>query len=209
MPSRATDTARPYRGVSAEQRRTDRRARLLEAGLQLLGTVGWEQTSMTAVCAEARLTERYFYESFRNREALLLAVLDGIAEESRRAIVAALREHPEDPEAAVRASIEAFVDLLTVDPRKGRAAMIEAAAAPPLRRRRQELLHEFATLIVAENRQLFGAAALEPPRAEIQAVVFVGGIAELFAVWIAGDLVATREQIVDAAADLFAATAHS
>ena len=26
---------------------------------------------MTAVCTQARLTERYFYESFRNRDALL------------------------------------------------------------------------------------------------------------------------------------------
>ena len=75
----AAARSRRYRGVSGDERRADRRRRLLEAGLQLLGTVGWEQTTMTAVCAEARLTERYFYESFRNREQLLLAVLDGIA----------------------------------------------------------------------------------------------------------------------------------
>ncbi len=177
--------------------------------MELLGTVGYEQTTMTAVCAQARLTERYFYESFRNRDALLLAVLDGIAEQSRLAIVAALSAHRGDTEAAVRASVEAFVDGLAADPRKARVVMAEAVAAPPLRHRRSELLQEFARLIVAQNRRLYGEAAHAEPQATIRAVLFVGGAAELFARWFAGDLVATREQIVDGALGLFEATAHA
>jgi AcrR family transcriptional regulator len=201
--------ARRYRGVSGEQRRAARRARLLEAGLELIGTLGWEQTTMTAVCAEARLTERYFYESFRNREDLLLAVLDAVAEEIRLAIVAALRAEPSDAEAAVRAAVEAFVDALTGDPRRGRLTMVEAVAAPPLRRRRSELLREFATLIVAQNRRLYGRTALEGPQAEISAILYVGGVAELFTVWLSGELAVSRDQVVDAAVGLFAAAAHS
>ena len=86
---------------------------------------------MTAVCTQARLTERYFYESFRNRDALLLAVLDGIAEQARLAIVAALSAHRDDTEAAVRASVEAFVDVLLADPRKARLAMAERLRPHP------------------------------------------------------------------------------
>ncbi|MGH7750546.1 MAG: TetR family transcriptional regulator, partial [Candidatus Dormibacteria bacterium] len=73
---------RSYRGVSAEQRHLERRERLLDAGLDLLGTEGWARTTVTAICARARLTERYFYQSFPGREQLLLAVFDRIAGEA-------------------------------------------------------------------------------------------------------------------------------
>lgn len=205
----ARSTTRSYGGVSAEQRRTGRRERLLDAGLALLGTVGWEQTTMTAVCAEAKLTERYFYESFRNRDELLLAVLDRTAERLRLAIVAALHSTPDDAGAAVRRAVDAFVDVLVDDPRAARVVLVESVAAPPLRRRRGELVRDFATRIVAQNRQLFGPTALPSPQAEIQALLYVGGAAELFAAWFTGALDATREQVVDAAVALFGASAHS
>lgn len=204
----ASSTARTYAGVSADQRRADRRARLIAAGLEVLGTRGWEQTTMTAVCAEAKLTERYFYESFRNREQLLAAVLDDVAEQLRLAIVAALRAEPGNARVAIRGAGDAFVDVLLEDPRKARVTMVEAVAAPPLRRRRAELVREFATLIVVQNRRLFGDAALPPPQAEIQALLYVGGVAELFSVWLGGELDADREQVVDAAVALFDAAAH-
>ena len=50
--------ARQYRGRSSEERAAERRARLLEAGLQVFGTVGGDKATMTAICAEAKLTER-------------------------------------------------------------------------------------------------------------------------------------------------------
>src|SRR5690606_10242976 len=86
---------RPYRGRSAPSRRADRRKKLLEAGLDLLASRGWRGATMTAICANANLTERYFYESFRNRDELLVTVIDGIADEIRTVTLAAM-------EAAVR-----------------------------------------------------------------------------------------------------------
>ncbi|HWC84513.1 MAG TPA: TetR/AcrR family transcriptional regulator [Pseudonocardiaceae bacterium] len=201
-------SARTYRGVSAEERKAERREKLLAAGLEVLGTLGWERTTMTAVCAEARLTERYFYESFSGREELLVAVADQVAVEARAAVLAALRAAPAQPRAAAREAIAAFVGLFEADPRKGRVAILESAAAPPMRRRRQELLREFTRLIVDEGHALFGAAALPPPWDEINALLFAGGLAELVAAWLTGEIDATTEQIIDAAADQFAATAH-
>ncbi len=213
MAGMATATTRPYGGVSADERRLARRGRLLDAGLALLGTGGWEQTTMTAVCSAAKLTERYFYESFRNRDELLLAVLDRTAEQIRLAIVAALRppagEGFVDATTAVRSAVDAFVDVLVDDPRVARVVLVEAVASPTLRQRRGRLVRDFATRIVVQNRQLFGAAALPSPQAEIQALLYVGGAAELFAAWFTGALDASREQVVDAAVALFGASAHS
>jgi AcrR family transcriptional regulator len=204
MPS----TTRPYRGVSAEDRRAQRRTRLIAAGLDLLGTVGWEQTTMTAVCGRAKLTERYFYEHFSGRDQLLLAVVDQVAEEAKATITAALASAPREPRAAATATITAFVDFITDDPRKGRAALVESAAADPLRRRRHELLREFAQLIAVEAHSLFGQDALPPPRDEINALLFVGGLAELLTAWLGNEITASRADIVAAATDQFVATAH-
>jgi AcrR family transcriptional regulator len=204
MPS----TTRPYRGVSAEDRRANRRNRLVAAGLDLLGTVGFEQTTMTAVCARAKLTERYFYEHFSGRDQLLLAVVDQVAAEARATIWAALATAPREPRAAATAMITAFVDFITDDPRKGRAALVESAAADPLRGRRHELLREFAHRIVVEAHALFGARALQPPRDEINALLFVGGLAELLTAWLSGEITADRADIVATATDQFVATAH-
>lgn len=204
MPS----TTRPYRGVSAEDRRADRRTRLVAAGLDLLGTAGFEQTTMTAVCARAKLTERYFYEHFSGRDQLLLAVVDQVADEARATVGAALASAPRDPRAAATAMITAFVDFVTDDPRKGRAALVESAAADPLRGRRHELLREFAHRLVAAAHALFGDDALPPPRDEINALLFVGGLAELLTAWLTDEITATRADIVAAATDQFVATAR-
>lgn len=196
---------RSYRGISAQQRRDQRREQLLEAGLDLLGTRGWRQTTMTAVCTRAGLTERYFYESFAHRDELLLAVLDRIASQIRDVGLRALAETEGDPQMKAKAAIGAFVDLLTGDPRIGRVAMLESAAEP-LRARRHELLREFAQLIATQARTLYGDDALPPPHDQIAGLLLTGGLAELLMAWLTGELPASRQDIIDIGAAHFAAT---
>ena len=82
-----TEVVRPYRGVSADDRRADRRARLLEAGLDLVGEVGVAEVTAEAVAARAGLSKRYFYESFADRDALLVAASSGVFETVRAALL--------------------------------------------------------------------------------------------------------------------------
>ena len=72
---------RSYGGKTAEERAQDRRARLVDATIALLAEHGEAGTTMTAICARAGLTERYFYESFAHREDALLAALDHVCEQ--------------------------------------------------------------------------------------------------------------------------------
>src|SRR3984957_8735819 len=69
---------RPYRGVSATDRRHQRRQRLIDAGLQLFGTRGIAAVGIVDVCAEAGLTKRYFYENFASIDALAEAVFEHV-----------------------------------------------------------------------------------------------------------------------------------
>src|SRR5687767_9668516 len=55
----STEVVRPYKGVSADERRALRREQLMEAGLDVLGSEGIAGLTMTEVCARAGLTERY------------------------------------------------------------------------------------------------------------------------------------------------------
>ncbi|WIX98549.1 TetR/AcrR family transcriptional regulator [Amycolatopsis mongoliensis] len=199
---------RPYRGVSARERAAGRRTRLLEAGLELLGTAGGERTTMTAVCARAKLTERYFYESFRNREDLLIAVVDHVAGELRHTVLTALEEADGDAGTKGRAAIAAFVHRIDEDPRLGRAGLVESAAVAVLRPRRHQLLRTFADLVVAQAELLYGAEALPEPRDRVHALLFVGGLAELLTAWLTGELTVTAEEIVDAATHQFVTSMH-
>jgi len=63
---------RQYSGQSFADRQTDRRERLVKAALEVAGRFGLEGTSVAAICAEAGLTARYFYESFPNRDAIFV-----------------------------------------------------------------------------------------------------------------------------------------
>jgi AcrR family transcriptional regulator len=194
--------------VSADERLRRRRAALVEAGLELLGTEGWSATTVRAVCSEAGLTERYFYESFDDREALLVAVFDSVAEQAATVVLEATGAAPHDARLRSRAAIGAFVDLVTGDPRLGRILLLEALGAEPLERRRREALRVFAQLIAAQAAAFYGDAAPEPVDAELTALALVGALAELLIVWLGGGLDVPLERLVDHCASLFVAAAE-
>jgi AcrR family transcriptional regulator len=187
-----------YRGVSAADRAAERRARLLAAALTVWADPG-TRTTMTAVCAEAGLTERYFYESFTGLEALLEAVMDAIAAEIETTSRAAAEAAGDDPVARVRASVRAFMELLMDDPRKGRVAIVESVAVPKLRQRRTELLRHLAHQSAVESRKLLGSPCRSTNEDEIGGLLFIGGMAELITAWLEGTLEAAPDEIVEAA----------
>ena len=200
-------TVRPYRGVSADARRAVRRTALLDAALDVLGADEPGPVTMTAICERAGLTERYFYESFKDRDALLLELVDTIAVEVMDASLAAL-ERDGTPEERARRSIAALVDILSEDPRKGRAALVASLTVPALRARRQELLAGFERLVTDRTRELYGERAWSAPDDRIESLLFVGGLAELLSAWLSGTVPATPEEVVDGATRHYLATAH-
>lgn len=191
-----------YRGVSAQDRVAERRARLLEATLAVWSDPQ-QRTTMTAVCAEAGLTERYFYESFRNLDEALTAVLEGIAEEIESVTRRAAEEAGDDPVERTTASIAAFVRLLTDDPRKGRVAIIEAGAMPALRRRRTELMRHFAHRAAEEADEMPTLPRHSARDNEVAGLLFIGGVAELVTAWLDGAVEAAPDDIVAAATRSF------
>ena len=198
-----------YGGVSAEDRRSRRREQLLDAGLDLLGGEGWSATTMTAVCARAGLTERYFYESFSDREALLVAVFDRVTTEAAEVVLAAIEGSPHEARARSRTAIAAFVELMTDDPRKGRVAFVEALGSEALMRRRYETIRTFAALLSGQARDFYGVPDGADQLVELTSFMLVGGLAEALMAWLGGELETSREQLIEDTTDLFVATGEA
>ena len=204
-----TEVVRPYRGVSAEERRSKRRARLIEAGLDVLGSEGLANTTMTAVCARAGLTERYFYESFRNRDELLVAIFDAFASAANEAALAALDAAPPDLHARCRAAAGAIITLLTDDARLARA-YVEAIGSETLKRQRGETVRAYAAMLAAQMRELheLDGEATEPSL-RFATTIIVGGVAEAVTEWLDGRIELSREELIDECARLCVAAADA
>jgi AcrR family transcriptional regulator len=195
-----------YAGMAAVERRAARRGRLLEAALELLGGEGWHATTVRGICARAGLTPRYFYESFADLDELLLALFDQLANEAAFLTLDAVVAAPEDARAKSRAAIEAFIRLVTDDPRKARVLFVEAVGSEALTRRRYETLRVFASLVAQQGREFYGMQQSVDPLIESSALMCVGGIAEILLAWLDGTLRCSRERLIDDCTDLFVAT---
>jgi AcrR family transcriptional regulator len=198
---------RSWRGVSAEDRRTERRAALVEAGLEVVGTQGWANTTVRAVCRQAGLTERYFYESFPDHEALLLAVYEHVLVDGIQVVLAAAGQAPRDVALTARAGIAAAVDFLVDDPRKGRVLILEATGNETLQRRRQEALRAQAALLSEVARDFFDSPP-DPTDAYLTALALVGALAEVGSAFLDGQLDVSRKRLVDHLTALFVASAQ-
>ncbi len=199
---------RSYGGKSAEQRVRERRRRLVEATVRVLAERGEARTTMTAICAEAGLTERYFYESFARREDAMLAALDHVCDRIAADAVQVLEGTPGPPDARVHAVMTSFVDLVEHDPALGMVAVVHSAATPELRARRHELVGVFADLVAREAEELYGDRAWPRERARTHGLVWIAGFAELLAAWLTGELQVERDELIQVAGDLFAAVSR-
>jgi AcrR family transcriptional regulator len=189
--------SRTYGGVSADERVAERRERLLEAGLEEFGTRGVASTGVKDICRRAGLTDRYFYESFRDSRDLFTAVFDWATAHLFELVAAALATAPPDPESQSRAVIEGYVRALADDPRLARVVFLEApSAGPEVERHMRQTLRRFARLVEA------GAQPYLPPEMPSDAVRFgaislVGAIERLMIEWQDGELDMSIEQIID------------
>ncbi|MPY79510.1 MAG: TetR family transcriptional regulator [Actinophytocola sp.] len=187
-----TAAHRTWAGTTLADRRAARRRQLIESGLELLGTAGTQAVSVRAVCRTAKLTERYFYESFDDRDTLLLAVYDQVAQEAHDALVAAVRDARDELADLARAAVTSFVELIIDDPRKGTVLLLAPLTDPALVRRGSELLPNFTALI---HDQL--PASIDDTERRLIAVGVTGALTNLFTAYLNGTLDVPRDRLVD------------
>jgi AcrR family transcriptional regulator len=191
--------------VPAEDRRTERRSLLVDAAFTLLGTAGWSGTTVRAVCATARLNPRYFYESFDDLDALVVAVYDRVVDELREAVVAAQAVARADARSQARAAIDCIVRFVDDDRRRARVLYVEALGNEALNRRRIETGHALVELVERDAAARHGGLPAGEQIGRVGAAILVGGFSELLVAWLDGRIDVSREQLVDDATALFLA----
>ena len=120
-----TSTARRYRGAAADERRTQRRCQLIAAAIQVYGERGYQNSTVKAVCEAAGLTERYFYESFANSEALLEASFHAVTDLLLQSIGHAAQDAGRGRQQRALAMLRAYFGALQREPRSARVFLVE------------------------------------------------------------------------------------
>jgi AcrR family transcriptional regulator len=186
-------SVRTYRGASAEERRADRRARLLSGALDVVGEAGVVGLTVEAVCARAGLTKRYFYEAFADRDAVLGALADEVYAGLHESVVTALRAVDGDERARATRAVEVFTETLDENPRVARL-YAESPGHPRLLARRDDAVDEFAELVLDEVLRL---RPEDRERLRTAAVFVVAGTTHLVTRWLSGGVPLDRRALVE------------
>ncbi|WP_311044720.1 TetR/AcrR family transcriptional regulator [Streptomyces sp. ID38640] len=182
-----------------------RRTKLIEAGLKLFTTRGYMATGVKDLCREAGLTDRYFYESFANREVLLLAVFDTVTEQLLDRIAQAAASAPQTSPERERATVEAFVRELAADPRKARLIFIEVHGVNDVVRQHARVgFLRFVDLVAAVIRDI-----LPPDTPETQlrmtALSVIGAMAQAVTAWHSKEVDIPTERLIEHCVQVFEA----
>jgi AcrR family transcriptional regulator len=131
-----------YPPAPQQRRSLEKRARLKEAGLALFGEKGYESTSVDEIARRAELAVGSFYQHFRSKRQLLLALVDELLEKLSR-----LDLSPRGNQ-GVRENLRAVLgrafahDLRYLGAYR---AWQEAVLSDPNLARKQEAIHEWTT----------------------------------------------------------------
>ena len=177
-----TSPGRTYAGKAPGERRADRRARLLDAGLQVFGTVTWDEAGITLICATARVGTRAFYEEFDSREALLLEVAAKIVEDGVAILRLALSPEPETLAEAIGTGLASFLGFVTGDARRARVLYGALPCAEPLVSHRHDAARGLTGLFREQSPTLgICARALDN---HLLALALTGAMSELMGFWV-------------------------
>lgn len=186
--------ARTYRGVEAPDRLAQRRSSFLDAGLELLGgATAPDELTVRAVCQQAGIALRYFYESFTDKDTFVAEVVDSVTASlatTTQAAVAAAPLHEQN-----RAGITNIVATIAADPRIGRLLFSAQLSNAIVLRKRGEHGGLFAML---SGEHIQAALRVEQnSRVRATAHFVVGGVSQTVSAWLAGEFPMAADELVD------------
>lgn len=131
---------RQFKGLSLSERKQARREKLIEAGIEAYGTHGFFSVTVKDICQEAKLTERYFYESFKKSEQLFQTIFLKLIDELQQNVMQAIMQASTDSRKMIEAGLTALLMTLKNNPRMARIIYIDAMLVQELHN--QATIHE-------------------------------------------------------------------
>ncbi|HEY1059797.1 MAG TPA: TetR/AcrR family transcriptional regulator [Limnobacter sp.] len=169
---------RRYRGVSNEVRTAERRMKLIDAGIKMFGSIGYHAATVKGLCQEAGLTERYFYESFPNAEALFTACYLHITDTLRGRLQQVLMGMGDEGlEEATMTGLTVFFTQFKEQPEAARILLVEVLT---VNRHLEELslktLYSFVEMLEALAKPLIEQRAKGDPNAHLDSTLLASGL---------------------------------
>lgn len=177
-----------WSGVPLQDRQTLRRDELIAAGVNLLGGEAGPALTVRAVCRAAGLTERYFYESFADRDEFVRAVYDFVCSTAMATLTSSTTP---------REAVERFVALMVDDPVRGRVLLIAPQREPVLTQSGADWMPSFIELLQHKLTRI-----TDPAVQAMVATGHVGALTALFTAYLNGQLATSREQFIDYCVDM-------
>jgi AcrR family transcriptional regulator len=187
--STAEPVGRKYGQKSPEERRGQRRERMLAAGLQLFASHGYANTSIEALCTAAGVSTRNFYEEFGSREALVIALHDEVNDRALNAVVTALADlDPADIPGRVAAGTHAYFEVMTSDRSWAQIALVESVGvSAEAEAHRRAAIDRFVAMIEAEANRLAADGLIPHRDFHLTAVALAGALNGLINTWTASE----------------------
>jgi AcrR family transcriptional regulator len=184
---------RPYRGIEAADRVAERRRRFLEAGLDILGSDSdLSELTVRGICRQAGVALRYFYESFPDKDDLVAAVFDWVIADIAATTQAAITAAPLKEQ--TREGMANIVRSIAADPRVGRLLFSSQLSNSVVLRKRTE---SFALMAMLTFQHASTLGAQNNDRIKAASHFVVGGVTQMIAAWLAGDVMLDIDQLVD------------
>lgn len=174
MKTEILETGRRYKGVDSDERNAIRRAKILEAGVELFGTRGYQATTLAMLSAQSGVPHRYMISLFADKDAILQEIHQGIIDEILAAVRAARSEvGDDDPFQIIRQGISAACAVLLSDIRKARIGCLEAAGiSEAFESFRRNVLRQYFPLVLDEIEKFVAKGVL--PRRDNYLAMAVG-----------------------------------
>lgn len=131
---------RQFKGLSLSERKQARREKLIEVGIEAYGTHGFFSVTVKDICLEAKLTERYFYESFKKSEQLFQTIFLKLIDELQQNVMQAIMQASTDSKKMIEAGLTALLLTLKNNPHMARIIYIDAMLVQELHN--QATIHE-------------------------------------------------------------------
>lgn len=201
----AVVTSRIYGGETPELRVARRRSQFIEAGLELFGTVGYRKTTMRALCKQASLTDRYFYESFETIEDLLVAVYEQVISGMQQSLMTAMQQAMSggQVEQVITTGLDAFFRQVE-DTRSARVVWLEVlGVSPRVDQLYNSTLRNFADLLLNLARSLLKQNNLPDGVGKVVSMGMIGAASETAKDWMMSGYQLPREDVVQGIAMIY------
>ena len=198
---------RQFKGMSLSERKLARRTKLIEAGIEMYGSHGFFSVTVKDICNQAKLTERYFYESFKKSEELFQTIFLQLIESLQQNVMQAVMQAAPAPQQMIDAGLRALFTMLKDDPRMARIIYIDAMLVQELHNHAtiHETMSRFDRMIHAFVMLMMPHIHLKEKEISLIATGLNGYVTQIAIRWVMGEYKLSFDEVLHSCQIVFAA----